>query len=190
MGVALAEEARRRGADVTLVAANLSVSPPHGIEVVDAPTAADVLRETLAHADADVLLMAAAVADYRPKETRPDKRSKDGESWEVELVPTQDVAKALGALRENGQVLVAFGADHGNEGLARKRRMLETKNADLVVFNDVGQPEIGFESADNEVVLVTRAGERTVARAPKGEIAAAVLDEVGVLLEERGGRGG
>src|SRR5438067_4196880 len=83
MGVALAEEARRRGAEVTLVAANLAVPAPAGVEVVAAPTAAELAHETLARADVDVVLMAAAVADYRPAEARPDKRPKDASTWSV-----------------------------------------------------------------------------------------------------------
>jgi phosphopantothenoylcysteine decarboxylase/phosphopantothenate--cysteine ligase len=189
MGVALAAEARRRGADVTLLAANLSVPPPAGVAVVETPTAADMLREAAARADADAVLMAAAVADYRPAGAHAQKRSKDEHAWNVELVPTDDVLASLGARRRNGQVLVAFGADHGDAGLQRKRGMLESKAADLVVFNDIGRDDIGFDSPDNEVVLVTRAGERRIDKAPKAAIAAAVLDEVARLLEERDGRG-
>jgi phosphopantothenoylcysteine decarboxylase/phosphopantothenate--cysteine ligase len=189
MGVALAEEARRRGADVTLLVANLALQPPVGVAVVETATAADMLREALAHADADIVLMAAAVADYRPADARTDKRPKDENSWTVELVPTEDVAKTLGDRRRNGQVLVAFGADHGDRGLERKRGMLESKAADLVVFNDVERSDIGFESPDNEVVLVSRSRERRIEKAPKQEIAAAVLDEVARLLEGDG-RGG
>jgi phosphopantothenoylcysteine decarboxylase/phosphopantothenate--cysteine ligase len=190
MGVALAEEARRRGADVTLLAANLTVAAPHGVAVVETPTAQDLADAALARADADVVLMAAAVADYRPAEAHAAKRPKDGDPWDVELVPTTDVAKRLGEARTNGQVLVAFGADHGDAGLERKRAMLAAKHADLVVFNDVGRADIGFESPDNEVVLVSNAGERSVAKAPKPAIAAAILDEVARILEERDGRGG
>jgi phosphopantothenoylcysteine decarboxylase/phosphopantothenate--cysteine ligase len=185
MGVALAEEARRRGAEVTLLAANLAVAAPGDVEVVQTPTAIDLERETLARREADVILMAAAVADYRPAEPRSDKRVKDDRSWQVELVPTADVARALGEHRSNGQVLVAFGADHGVDGLARKRCMLDSKKADLVVYNDVARDDIGFDSPDNEVVLVTRSGDRRVAKAPKPAIAAAVLDEVERLLTER-----
>ena len=79
-------------------------------------------------------------------------------------------------------MLVAFGAEHGEEGLARKRAMLGTKNADLVVFNDVSRADIAFDATDNEVVLVTRAGERRVPKASKREIAAAILDEAERLL--------
>ena len=182
MGVALAEEAVRRGADVTLLAANLAVDAPSGVDVVQAPTAEAMLRETLARADADVVVMAAAVADYRPAEPRTDKRPKDGEPWPLELVPTTDVAMTLGERRGNGQVLVAFGADRGEEGLERKRAMLEAKNASLLVYNDISREDIGFDADENEVVLVSRLGERRIAKAAKSKIAAAVLDEVGRLL--------
>ena len=185
MGVALAEASRERGARVTMLAANLQVPPPEGVEVVPTPTAADLRREALARSDADVVLMAAAVSDYRPAEALAGKRPKDGEPWTVELVPTADVARALGAARRDGQVLVAFGAESGEDGLARKRAMLTDKNVDLVVYNDVGRDDVGFESEDNEVVLVSREGERAVAKAPKGTIARAILDEVERLLEER-----
>ena len=185
MGVALAAEARRRGADVTLLAAHLGVPAPSGVEVIATSTAADLRREALARADADVVLMAAAVADYRPAERIDGKRTKDGEPWLLELVPTGDVVKALGAGRSEGQVLVAFGAEHGDAGLERKRGMLDDKNVDLVVYNDVGRADIGFDSEDNEVVLLTRTGESHVAKAPKGVIAAAILDEVERLLEGR-----
>ena len=182
MGVALAEAARDRGANVTLLAANLQVAPPGGVEVVAAPTAADLRREALARGDADVVLMAAAIADYRPAEPLASKHPKGSKPWTVSLVPTADVSRALGAARRDGQVLVAFGAEHGEEGLARKREMLTDKNVDLVVYNDVGRDDIGFDSPDNEVVLVSRDGDRAVAKASKRAIAAAILDEVERLL--------
>jgi phosphopantothenoylcysteine decarboxylase / phosphopantothenate---cysteine ligase len=185
MGVALAEAARDRGARVTMLAANLQVPSPEGVEVVPTPTAADLRREALSRSDADVVLMAAAVSDYRPAEALAGKRPKDGEPWTVDLVPTADVALALGAARRDGQVLVAFGAESGEDGLARKRAMLTDKNVDLVVYNDVGRDDVGFESDDNEVVLISRAGERAVAKAPKPAIARVILDEVERLLEER-----
>ena len=187
MGVALAAEAARRGADVTLLAANLAVPPPAGITVVETPTAADVAREALARADADLVLMAAAVADYRPTERRLDKRQKNAEPWKVELEPTVDVLRELGARRRNGTVLVGFAAETGDaEGLARAREKLRAKNADLVVFNDVSRGDVGFDTRENEVVLVTRDGERRVAKADKPAIAAAVLDEAERLLDAGG----
>ena len=180
MGVAVAVAARDRGATVTLLAANLLVPAPAGVDVVQAGTAAELRREALARGDADVIVMAAAVADYRPAERIDGKRPKDGEPWLVELVPTADVARALGAQKRPGQVLVTFGAEVGGEGLERKR--LDDKNADLVVYNDVGLEGTGFDSTDNQVTLVTRDGDRDVARAPKAVIADVILDEIERLL--------
>ena len=180
MGVALAEEARRRGAEVTLLAANLAVPAPVGVEVVETPTAADLAREAKARRGADVVVMAAAVADYAP-EPAAGKRPKSDEPWELRLQPTEDVLRGLGEAK-NGTLLVGFGADEGEDGLRRKRRMLAEKHLDLVVFNDIARADIGFDSPDNEVVLVTAAGERRVAKAPKERIAAEILDEVEAIL--------
>jgi phosphopantothenoylcysteine decarboxylase/phosphopantothenate--cysteine ligase len=188
MGVAVAEEARRRGARVTLLAANLSVPRPPDVETVDTPTAADLAREALARADADLIVMAAAVADYRPAEPRADKRPKDDAPWLVELEPTLDVLAALGAQPRPGRVLVGFAADAGEAGLERAREKLERKGANLLVFNDVSRSDIGFDAPDNEVVLIGRNGERPIGKAPKHAIAAAILDEATRLLEEVHGR--
>jgi phosphopantothenoylcysteine decarboxylase/phosphopantothenate--cysteine ligase len=184
MGVALAEEARRRGAAVTLLAANLAVPAPAGVEVVATPTAADLEREALARADADVIVMAAAVADYRPAAPIAGKRPKDGEPWRLELRPTSDVLAALGASRREGQVLVGFAAESGPDGLERARAKRLAKGADLIVWNDIGRAGVGFDAPDNEIVLLTAEGEREVAKASKQAIAAVVLDEVERLLSE------
>jgi phosphopantothenoylcysteine decarboxylase/phosphopantothenate--cysteine ligase len=183
MGVALADEARRRGAEVILLAANLGVEPPFGVETIPTPTAESMLDAVLALPDVDVALLAAAVADYKPAEAMATKRAKDDRGWTVELEPTRDIAQTLGEQKRPGQVLVAFGAEHGEAGRERKRAMLETKNADLVVFNDVGRRDIGFDAADNEVTLMTRDGERVVPKASKQRVAAAILDEVERLLQ-------
>jgi phosphopantothenoylcysteine decarboxylase/phosphopantothenate--cysteine ligase len=181
MGVALAAEARRRGAHVTLLGANLAVPVPPGVDVVSTPTAADLEREALGR-DADVVIMAAAVADYRPAEAIATKRPKDRSGWTVELEATTDVLATLGERRRPGQLLVGFAADHGASGLERARQKLGNKKADLFVFNDVSRADIGFDTPDNEVTLVSAGGERTLAKAPKDEIAAAILDEVERLL--------
>jgi phosphopantothenoylcysteine decarboxylase / phosphopantothenate---cysteine ligase len=188
MGAAVAEEARRRGAEVTLIASNLSVDPPTGVEVVQAPTAADLARETLAREDADIVVMAAAVADYRPADPQAGKREKDAERWQLDLEPTDDVLRELGAQSANGRLLVGFAAETGDDGLARARAKRTGKNADLVVYNDVARSDVGFEAGENEVVLISEAGERTVSKAPKARIAAEIWDEVERLLEENGGR--
>jgi phosphopantothenoylcysteine decarboxylase/phosphopantothenate--cysteine ligase len=187
MGVALAEELRKRGAEVTLLAANLAVPPPGGVVVVQTPTADAVLAEVLARADADLVVMAAAVADYRPANPEEGKRSKDDAPWELSLEPTPDVLRTLGERRTNGQVLIGFAADHGEDGLARAREKLNRKRVDLVVYNDVSRSDIGFDSDDNEVVLVSGAGERRVAKASKDRIAAAIVDTAEELLRERAG---
>jgi phosphopantothenoylcysteine decarboxylase/phosphopantothenate--cysteine ligase len=182
MGAALAAEARRRGAEVTLIASNLSVPSPVGVEVVPAPTAEDVARETLGR-EADVVLMAAAVADYRPAAPQTGKRPKDSDTWTVELEPTTDVLRELGARRANGQVLVGFSADGGERGLERAREKLAAKHVDLVVYNDVARDDIGFDAPDNEVVLVAADGERRLEKAAKERIAAAILDAVAERLD-------
>jgi phosphopantothenoylcysteine decarboxylase/phosphopantothenate--cysteine ligase len=190
MGAALAAEAHRRGAEVTLVASNLSVRAPVGVDVIQAPTADDVVRETLARGDADVVLMAAAVADYRPAEPDEEKRAKDGEPWLVSLEPTVDVLRELGERRTNGQLLIGFAADRGERGLERAREKLANKRVDLIVFNDVTRADVGFDALDNEVVLVSAEGERRIEKAPKERIAAVILDEVAGRLEEASGRSG
>ncbi|MBV8079626.1 MAG: bifunctional phosphopantothenoylcysteine decarboxylase/phosphopantothenate--cysteine ligase CoaBC [Actinobacteria bacterium] len=185
MGVALAEEARRRGADVVLLAANIAVPAPIGVETIPTPTAETMLEAALALEDVDVAILAAAVADYRPAEAFATKRPKTSEAWTLELEPTGDIARALGERKRVGRLLVLFGAEHGEEGLERKRRMLDEKNADLVVYNDVSRPDIAFDAAENEVVLVSGDGERRIPKAPKAVVAAAILDEAERLLAAR-----
>jgi phosphopantothenoylcysteine decarboxylase/phosphopantothenate--cysteine ligase len=183
MGVALAAEAQRRGAVVTLLAANLAVSAPAGVELVETSTAADLEREALDRgAGADVVVMAAAVADYRPAEALAGKRPKDTATWTLALEPTTDVLSALGEHRRDGQVLVGFAAETGATGQERAREKLVRKGADLFVLNDVSRTDIGFDAYENEVTLLAAGTERTVAKAPKEEIAAAILDEVEALL--------
>jgi phosphopantothenoylcysteine decarboxylase / phosphopantothenate---cysteine ligase len=183
MGVAVAAEARRRGAHVTLLGANLAVPAPLGVEVVETPAAADLEREALARgATADVVVMAAAVADYRPALALAGKRPKESAAWTLELEPTTDVLATLGAAKRDGQLLVGFAADEGERGLARAREKLDRKHADLFVYNDVARPDIGFDAAENAVTLITQGGERTVPRAPKDEIAASILDALESLL--------
>jgi phosphopantothenoylcysteine decarboxylase/phosphopantothenate--cysteine ligase len=183
MGVALAAEARRRGARVTLLGANLAVAAPAGVELIETPTASELETEALARGvEADVVIMAAAVADYRPAEVLATKRPKDRSGWSLELEPTSDVLGTLGERRVPGQILVGFAADQGELGLERAREKLTRKKADLIVFNDVGRTDICFESADNEVTLLDASGERTIAKASKDAIAAAILDHVERLL--------
>ncbi len=180
MGFAIAEEAARRGGDVTVVAANVALARTPGVTYVDVESAEQLRAEALARFEAsDILLMAAAVADYRPVEPRAGKIAKEeSDALALELARTPDVLSELSARRRAGQVLVGFAAEHGAGALERARGKLERKQIDLVVLNDVSLPGIGFDSLENEVTLVGRDDERTVSRRSKDAVAAAVLDRV------------
>jgi phosphopantothenoylcysteine decarboxylase/phosphopantothenate--cysteine ligase len=181
MGFALAEEAQRRGATVTVVAANVSIPRVPGIEYVDVGSAAELAGACDARFDAcDVLLMAAAVADYRPAEARDGKIKKDqaGGELNLSLVRTTDVLSVLSERRRPDQLVVGFAAEHGDGALAYGREKLVRKKLDAIVVNDIGGAGIGFESTDNEVWIVTADEERHVPKASKGRIAAAILDAV------------
>jgi phosphopantothenoylcysteine decarboxylase/phosphopantothenate--cysteine ligase len=187
MGFALAEEAARRGAEVTLVAANVSLPTPAGTRLIEVQTAAELAvachREFPA---CEVLLMAAAVADFRPRDPASTKLKKDRGAPQIELEPTEDVLSTLAGLRAPGQVLVGFAAEHGAGAVAYGREKLERKRLDAVVVNDIADPGIGFDSAQNEVTFVSTDGaDRHIARSGKDQVAAAVLDEVD-LLSQRG----
>jgi phosphopantothenoylcysteine decarboxylase/phosphopantothenate--cysteine ligase len=183
LGLALAAEAARRGASVTLVAANVSLPAPPGVELVEVRTAAELLSASKrTFADSHVLLMAAAVADFRPAEALDEKISKTGrDGLALELEPTEDVLATLAGARSEGQTLVGFAAEHGDGAVERGRGKLERKSLDAVVVNDISRSEIGFDAPDNEVTIVTAEGERHVPLGSKDAVAAAILDEVEVL---------
>ena len=181
MGFALADEAQRRGANVTVVAANVSLPRTAGIEYVDVVTAAELADACAARFDAcDVLLMAAAVADYRPADAREGKIKKDqtGGELNLALVRTTDVLSSLADRRRPDQLLVGFAAEHGEGALEYGRGKLVRKKLDAVIVNDIGGAGIGFESSDNEVWIVTADGEQHVPKTSKGRIASAILDAV------------
>lgn len=180
MGFALAEVAARRGAEVTVLAANVTLPRAPGIDYLDVETAgqlADACREQFPRCD--VLLMAAAVADFRPADPVDAKIKKDaGAPDSIALERTPDILSGLAAARVPGQTVVGFAAEHGEGALDYARGKLARKGLDAIVVNDVSRPGIGFDTPDNEVTIVAPDGERPLARAPKGEIAAAILDEV------------
>jgi phosphopantothenoylcysteine decarboxylase/phosphopantothenate--cysteine ligase len=181
MGLALAEEAKRRGARVTVVAANVSIPRPAGIEYLDVQTAEELAAACAARFDAcDVLLMAAAVADYRPAAPHAGKLKKDrtGPELRLDLTRTQDVLSALTARRRPGQLIVGFAAEHGEDALPYGREKLARKNLDAIVVNDIGGAGVGFESTDNEVWVVSAEEERHVPKTSKSRVAAAILDAV------------
>ena len=182
MGVALAEEARRRGAEVTLLAANVALPAPAGVRRIDVQTAAELAgaaREEFG--GAQVLLMAAAPADFRPSSVAEGKIRREGDGLDVHLEPTEDILAGLAASRTQGQTVIGFAAETGAGGVERAREKLARKGADLIVLNDVSDPQIGFESARNAVTLITAAGEEEIAIDSKEEIAEAILDRVSAL---------
>ena len=193
MGFAVAEEASRRGAAVTCLAANVGLPRHAGIEYVDVETASDLADAARSRFDAcDVLVMAAAVGDFRPTHAAGDKIKKDGagDGMELELERTEDILSGLSAHRRAHQILVGFAAEFGaGNVVAYGRDKLARKGLDAVVVNDISRSDIGFDADANEVTILTARGERNVARAAKGEVARAVLDAVVELRKERDGAG-
>ena len=183
MGIALAIAAAARGAEVTLIAANVTLPVPPGIERVEVTSAAELATAAgSAFENCDVLLMAAAVADFRPTGAAGDKLAREGSGGlELHLEETEDVLAGLGVRRRPGQVLVGFAAEHGGDFVGRARGKLERKGIDAIVVNDVSDAAIGFESEENEVTIVEREGELLVPRADKAVVAEAILDRVEAL---------
>jgi phosphopantothenoylcysteine decarboxylase/phosphopantothenate--cysteine ligase len=178
MGIALAAAAAKRGAEVTLIAANVSLPAPAGVRRIDVETADQLAAAAEREfAEAHVLLMAAAPADFRPVEPAAGKLRRQG-SLELSLQPTQDILASLTSRRREGQTVVGFAAEHGGEAVERARGKLSRKGADLIVLNDVSDPEIGFESERNAVTLIGAESEIEVPIASKDAVAEAILDEV------------
>ncbi|MCU1494754.1 MAG: phosphopantothenoylcysteine decarboxylase/phosphopantothenate--cysteine ligase [Acidimicrobiaceae bacterium] len=180
-GHALAEVAAERGATVVLVTAS-GLEAPRGVTVVRVETAAELAEAVLSRSEgADVIVMAAAVADFRPVRAATSKLAKRDGIPEIELEPTVDVLAELGKRRRPGQVIVGFAAET-DDALARAREKLVLKGADLLVVNDVSAPNVGFGHETNAVtVLYASGGEVEVPLAPKRTIAGAVLDAVSAV---------
>jgi phosphopantothenoylcysteine decarboxylase / phosphopantothenate---cysteine ligase len=178
MGIALAEAAARRGAEVTLIAANVALPVAAGVRRLDVETAAE-LAGTAAEefAAAHILLMAAAPADFRPAEMASGKLKRQGE-LDLHLEPTEDILASLAARRREGQTIVGFAAEHGGDFIERAQEKLVRKGADLIVVNDVSDPEIGFESENNQVAMIGPGQVSSTGRGSKAEIAELILGEV------------
>jgi phosphopantothenoylcysteine decarboxylase/phosphopantothenate--cysteine ligase len=187
MGFALAEEAVRLGADVTVIAANVGLERNPRVRYVDVATAAELKAACEAtFPEADVLLMAAAVADYRPTEAAATKLKKDrSDTLTLSLERTDDIISALAAARRPEQTIVGFAAEHGEGAVEYGRDKLRRKGLDAVVVNDIGRKDIGFEGVENEVTIVTAAGERHVPRTAKAAVAREVLETVRELRTEQ-----
>ena len=185
MGLALAAAAARRGAEVSLIAANVGLESPPGVQRVDVESAAelaDAVSERFP--SCHVLLMAAAVADFRPVAQERGKLAREGGTLDLRLEETDDVLARVASGRTEGQVLVGFAAEHGQDAIERARAKLERKAVDAIVFNDVSRQDIGFDSQQNEVTIVERSGEQHVPLASKDDVAEAILDRVDGLRGE------
>jgi phosphopantothenoylcysteine decarboxylase / phosphopantothenate---cysteine ligase len=180
MGIALAAAAARRGADVTLIAANVALPEPPGVHRIDVETGEQLANATRSEfPNAHVLLMAAAPADFRTANQADGKLTRDS-TLDLHLEPTEDILASLTATRTEQQTVVAFAAEAG-ENIERAKEKLARKKADLIVLNDISNPSIGFESQENAVTLIDSANETPVPQASKDVIADAILDRVDQL---------
>ena len=178
MGYAVAEAARDRGADVTLVSGPVQLPAPNGVKLVSVQSSAELCKAVLqAGTQMDVVIQAAAPADFTPARVSDKKIKKDGEGLTLELVPTTDIAKALGATKRPGQTFVIFAAET-NDVEANARGKLDKKNADLVVANDVTRPGAGFGVDTNCVTLISRTDRRELPMMSKREVGDAILDRI------------
>lgn len=178
MGLAVAEAALARGAEVTLVAANITLAPPSAAHLVEVETTAELAAACRAEIGAaDVMIMAAAPADFRPRRLETGKIRRQG-NLELELEPTEDILAGLAQVAGSDQTLVGFAAEMADGGIERAREKLDRKGVALIVHNDVSDRTIGFDSGDNEVTLVSAGASRAIPRASKRKIADEILDEI------------
>lgn len=178
MGFALARAAHDRGAQVELVEANVFLPAVPGVRQVRTPTAAEMYREVMDRLpETDVLIMAAAVADYRVIDPEGGKIAKSRDDFAVRLEPTTDILCEVAAQRDN-QLIVGFAAEYGPQGVERARAKLERKRLDMIVFNDISRGDIGFNSDYNEVLVLSPGEEVRLPRAPKETIAELILDQI------------
>ena len=191
-GYALAKAAAARGARVTLIAANVTLPDPAGVEITRVGTTEELRVATVkAAADADIVVMAAAPADFRPATiaSQKIKKTDDGTPEAIALVTNPDIAAELGANRRNGQVLVVFAAET-NDALEHARAKLIRKRADLIVVNEVGVDRV-FGADHNEVTLLGADGtSTTLGKLPKDDVSDVIWDNAIALLERQVGAGG
>ena len=180
MGYAIAEAAHARGAHVTLISGPTAIQPPKGVDFVRIGTTQELYDAVLGHADADVVIQAAAPADYRAREISPTKIKRTGDSLMIELVPNPDIAAALGARKHPGQTLVGFAAETNNV-IENAQGKLKRKSLDLIVANDVTRAGAGFDVDTNIVTLIDGEGMKELPMMTKREVADGILDRVAEL---------
>jgi phosphopantothenoylcysteine decarboxylase / phosphopantothenate---cysteine ligase len=185
MGLALAAAAVARGAEVTVIAANVALGAPAGARRIEVETTAELAAAlAIEFPSHDVLLMAAAVADFRPAAVAEGKIEREGDGLELQLTPTEDVVAGAARSRRGEQTIVGFAAERGAEAIERAAEKLAKKGLDAVVYNDVSRPEIGFDSERNEVTIVEPNGRHQVPEASKEEVAEAILDRIEVIRSD------
>jgi phosphopantothenoylcysteine decarboxylase/phosphopantothenate--cysteine ligase len=185
MGLAIAREAIARGASVTLVLGPGTVSPPAGADVIGVETAEEMRTAVLAHTDADAIVMAAAVVDFRPKVAADRKLKKEQGVPELVFEPTPDILREIAAGRRPGQVVVGFAAETDDVEAAGRGKLAD-KGVDLLVANAVGRPATGFGADTNDAAILAASGQDTPLRTwTKAELAAAVWDRVAALWNGR-----
>lgn len=187
MGYALARAAYSRGASVHLIKANVDLPRAPGVREVSAPTAEEMHHEVVSRLpDHDILIMAAAVADYKLSEDPTSgKIGKNLNDLNVCLHPTTDILLECSKIKRADQFIVGFAAEYGPESLARARGKMERKRLDMIVFNDIARRDIGFGSDYNEVTILTPASETRVQRAPKETVAEIILDHIARGIKEK-----
>ena len=180
MGYALAEAARQRGAEVILVSAPTSLTPPAGCAFVPVTSAEEMRTAVMEHLPrATVVIGAAAVADFRMPAIAPEKLRREG-SLHLDLEPTEDILRAVAEAHRPGTMLIAFAAETGSS-ISRAREKMLAKDADAIVLNDVSQPGIGFDSDRNAATFITRDHAIDIPEMPKREMADRILDQLAGL---------
>ena len=189
MGYAIAEAALERGAEVTLISGPTAIAPPCGAKTVPVESTEDLYRAVTGLCpETDILIQAAAPADYTPVEKAPQKIKKaDGEPLVLEMRETPDVAKAAGALRKAGQVFAGFAAETEN-GMENARAKLEKKNLDLIALNDVSRKDAGFDVDDNCITMITRTGVTELPLMSKKAAADLLVDRLFAIYREKNGK--
>lgn len=185
MGYAIAQAAQKRGAEVTLLSGPVAIEAPQGVKLVPFTTTQELLdRASELAQEQDLLIQAAAPADYRAKEIAPQKIKKQGgEPMTFTLVENPDVAATLGKAKRSGQVFVGFAAET-NDVLAHAKDKLARKNLDMIVANDVTRPGAGFDVDTNIVTLITKDGQEALPMMSKAEVAQRILDRALALRRE------
>jgi len=181
MGYAIAKIAKRRGADVTLISGPVSIKPPEGIEVINVETAGEMHAAVMDNVSmSSIFIMAAAVADFMPSETKGSKIDKK-ERLSLNLVKTADILEEAGRFK-NKPFIVGFAAETGQR-LDRARRKLVDKDIDMIVFNDVSKAGSGFDVDTNEVVIIDRKVEKRLPLMSKDDVAMALFDRIKELKD-------